>query len=192
MSNENRLNELLESISQNEKYRGSVFHGPGFYFIVVNGKIWEMTDNSEGYYPEIVSGPTVDEKECLSSMMESLEFDEDFFKEMIEDCFEFSDEDALEYFEDNGDEDSARTYRKMKRMVKSGKTPFETMEDLVSALGRYDLDLDCLYYEWEGEYIDLYENVDSTGDPRGEFESFDDEEWIGILENIDAYIVRAD
>ena len=153
MSNENRLNELLETISQNEKYKGCVFHGPGFY---------------------------------------SLEFDEDFFKEMIEDCFEFSDEDALEYFEGLGDEDSARTYRKMKRMVKSGKTPFETMEDFVSALGRYDLDPDCLYYEWEGEYIDLYENVDSTGDPRGEFESFDDEEWIGILENVDAYIVRAD
>jgi hypothetical protein len=39
MSNENSLNELLESISQNVKYRGCVFHGPGFYFIVVNGKI---------------------------------------------------------------------------------------------------------------------------------------------------------
>ena len=38
MSNENRLNELLETISQNEKYKGCVFHGPGFYYM----RVWHV------------------------------------------------------------------------------------------------------------------------------------------------------
>jgi hypothetical protein len=191
MSAENRLKELLESISQNEKYKDCVFHAPGFYFVILNGTIWEMTDNSDGYYPEIVSGPTIEEAECLLSMMESIGFEKDFFHEMIEDCIEFSDEDALEYFEDNGDDESARIYKKIRKMVKSGKTPFESMDHFVGALGRYDLNPCALYYEWDGEYIDLYENVCEAGDRRGEHENLDDEAWINILENLDTHMVTA-
>ena len=185
MSNENRLNELLETISQNEKYKGCVFHGPGFYFIVVHGKIWEMTDNSEGYYPEIVSGPTVEEKECLTSMMDSLGFDEDFFRDYLDDCFDFDEEEAEEYFEDNDDEDSLKIFRKLKRKVASGKTPFASMEELVGALMRYELDCDTLYYEWEGEFIEFYDNIRDCGECRGYYDSLNDGDWIGILEDID-------
>ena len=191
MSNENRLNELLESISQNEKYRGCVFHGPGFYFIVVNGKIWEMTDNSEGYYPEIVSGPTVEEKECLTSMMDSLGFDEDFFRDYLDDCFDFDEEEAEEYFEGNDDEDSLKIFRKLKRKVASGKTPFASMEELVSALMRYELDGDTLYYEWEGEFIEFYDNIRDCGECRGYYDSLSDGDWIEILEGIEWRVVTA-
>ena len=191
MSNENRLNELLESISQNEKYRGCVFHGPGFYYIVVNGKIWEMTDNSDGYYPEIVSGPTVEEKECLTSMMDSLGFDEDFFRDYLDDCFDFDEEEAEEYFEDNDDEDSLKIFRKLKRKVASGKTPFASMEELVSALMRYELDGDTLYYEWEGEFIEFYDNIRDCGECRGYYDSLSDGDWIEILEGIEWRVVTA-
>ena len=191
MSNENRLNELLESISQNEKYRGCVFHGPGFYFIVVNGKIWEMTDNSDGYYPEIVSGPTVEEKECLTSMMDSLGFDEDFFRDYLDDCFDFDEEEAEEYFEGNDDEDSLKIFRKLKRKVASGKTPFASMEELVSALMRYELDGDTLYYEWEGEFIEFYDNIRDCGECRGYYDSLSDGDWIEILEGIEWRVVTA-
>ena len=191
MSNENRLNELLETISQNEKYKGCVFHGPGFYYIVVNGKIWEMTDNSDGYYPEIVSGPTVEEKECLTSMMDSLGFDEDFFRDYLDDCFDFDEEEAEEYFEGNDDEDSLKIFRKLKRKVASGKTPFASMEELVSALMRYELDGDTLYYEWEGEFIEFYDNIRDCGECRGYYDSLSDGDWIEILEGIEWRVVTA-
>ena len=191
MSNENRLNELLETISQNEKYKGCVFHGPGFYYIVVNGKIWEMTDNSDGYYPEIVSGPTVEEKECLTSMMDSLGFDEDFFRDYLDDCFDFDEEEAEEYFEDNDDEDYLKIFRKLKRKVASGKTPFASMEELVSALMRYELDGDTLYYEWEGEFIEFYDNIRDRGECRGYYDSLSDGDWIEILEGIEWRVVTA-
>jgi len=54
------------------------------------------------------------------------------------------------------------------------------------------LDSDCLYYEWEGEYIELHDNIADTGEERGYFDSMSDEEWIELLENIDKHIVTAD
>ena len=35
--------------------------------------------------------------------------------------------------------------------------PFETVNDFANALVRYGLDSNCLYYEWEGEFIDLHD-----------------------------------
>ena len=123
-------------------------------------------------------------------MMDELGFNEYFFKELIDDCVELDDEYVLEYFEDNEDEESAKIYRKMKKKIESGKTPFATIDDFASAVGRYGLDSDCLYYEWEGEYIDLHDNICQTGESRGSYDSMDDGEWIDLLENIDEHIVR--
>ena len=47
-----------------------------------------------------------------------------------------------------------------------------------------------MYYEWEGEYIDLHVNICETGKSRGSYDSMDDNEWIELLENIDEHIVR--
>jgi hypothetical protein len=195
MDEERRIEELLESISNNEKYNGCVFWGRGIYFVVGNGSLWEISDDAScsprgGWFPDIVSGPTAEEDACLQKMMNELGFDEYFFKEIIDDYGEFDDEYVLEYFEDNEDEESAKIYRKMKKRIESGKTPFVTIEDFASAVGRYGLESDCLYYEWEGEYIDLHDNICETGESRGSYDSMDDNEWIELLENIDEHIVR--
>ena len=195
MDEERRIEELLESISNNEKYNGCVFWGRGIYFVVGNGSLWEISDDAScsprgGWFPDIVSGPTAEEDACLQKMMNELGFDEYFFKEIIDDYGEFDDEYVLEYFEDNEDEESAKIYRKMKKRIESGKTPFATIEDFASAVGRYGLESDCLYYEWEGEYIDLHDNICETGESRGSYDSMDDNEWIELLQNIDEHIVR--
>ena len=69
------------------------------------------------------------------------------------------------------------------------KTNYRDFKKL-SALGRYGLEPDCLYYEWEGEYIDLYENICDIGEERGSYDRFSDEKWIEIIENVDEYIIR--
>lgn len=195
MDKERRIEELLETVNNNEKYRGRVFWGPGIYFVIGDGCLWEISDDAGcsprgGWFPDIVSGPTKEENGCLEKMMDELGFDENFFYDMIEDCGDFDDEYALEYFEEN-DEDFAKIYCKMKAKIESGKTPFDNMDDFVITVGKYGLDSDGLYYEWEGEYIDLYDNICETGEPRGTYEDLDDDAWIKILENIDDYIVTA-
>lgn len=63
------------------------------------------------------------------------------------------------------------------------------MEDFVLAVRCYGLDKDRLYYEWEGEWIDFYDNILDTGESRGNYENLSDEEWLAVLENIDNYKV---
>lgn len=191
-----RINELLMFISNDERYSGCVFRGRGIYFVIGNGKLWEIPDDAScsprgGWFPDIVKGPPAEEEACLTAMMESLEFDEDFFRELIDDCGEFDEEYVEEYFEENDDEESLKIYRKIKKRIDSGKTPFASLNDFANALCRYGLDSDCLYYEWEGEYIDLHDNIADTGEERGYYDSMSDEEWIAILENIDMHIVTA-
>ena len=58
---ENRINELLESISNNDKYNGCVFWGRGIYFVIGNGKLWEISDDAScspkgGWFPEFFNG----------------------------------------------------------------------------------------------------------------------------------------
>ena len=195
MDKECRINELLESISNNENYRRCVFKASGIYFVIVNGKIREISDDAGcspkgGWFPEIVTGPTKEENTCLEKIMKKFVIDEYFFSEYINDCGEFNDEYVLEYFEDGEDERSAKVYRKIKKEIDGGKTLFKNINDFVSALVTYGLEPGCLYYEWEGEYIDLYENICDTGEERGSYERIDDEKWIAILENIDDYMVR--
>ena len=194
-STEEYIQQLLTTISNNDKYNGCVFHGPGFYFVLGNGSLWEISDDAScsprgGWFPDIVSGPTLEENKYLEEMMKKYDIDEYFFSELIDDCGEFDDEYVLEYFEDNEDEESAKIYRKMKKQIESGKTPFETIDDFVSALGRYGLESNCLYYEWEGEYIDLHDNICDTGEARGSYDSMSNEEWVTLLENIDDHIVK--
>ena len=197
MDTERMIEELLESISNNDKYNGCVFWGPGIYFVIGNGSLWEIPNDAScspkgGWFPEIVCGLSDEENACLQEMMEELDFDEYFFREYLYDYDEYDDESILEYFEENEDEDALKIYRKMKKKVKSGKTPFDTMDDFVSAVGRYGLDVDCLYYEWEGEYIDFHDNVADTGEARGCYDNLSDEDWIKLLQNIDEHIVTPD
>ncbi len=195
MDNKRRIQELLDAISSDEKYGGCVFEGGGLYFIIGNGEIIGFSDDAGctprgGWFPDIISGPTAEEDKCLTDMMEKLDFDEYYFSDVIDDYSDFDEEYILECLEDDEDEETLKIYKKIKKKVESGKTPFETMDDFMNALGRYGLESNGLYYEWEGEYIDLYENICETGTALEEFDNEDEEMWIRILENIDDHIVR--
>ena len=197
MEKELSVQALLDAISSDEKYAGCVFWGPGIYFVIGNGRFWAIPDDAGssprgGWFPDIFAGPTSEESACVKKMMDELCFDEEFFNEVIEDYGEFDDEYVLEYFEDNDDEDSAKLYRKIKRKINSGKTPFDSIEAFVNAVRRYGLESDCLYYEWEGEFIDLHDNIAETGQQRGYYENLSDSEWIEILQDIDKHIVTPD
>ena len=188
--------ELLKQISSDEKYRYRVFWGPGIYFVIVNGGILTISDDAScsprgGWFPAIVTGPTEEEKECLQNLMDTLDFDEMFFSELIEECGEFDEDYVEDFFTDNDDEDSLKIYHKIESKVKSGKTPFESMEQFVSALARFELD-DDLYYQWEGEYTHFFNNICDCGEAPGSYDNISTAEWVEILENLDSHFVTAD
>ena len=79
--------------------------------------------------------------------MKKYEIDETFFSEYLEDSWgEYDEESALEYFEE--DEDLLKVFKKMLKEVELGKTPFESMDDLVSAFTRYGLEEGKFYLGW--------------------------------------------
>lgn len=196
MNDKKHVDELINSISNDQKYNGCVFNTPGIYFVIENGDLWEISDDAGcyprgGWFPDIISGPTSEENACLQKMMDELGFDEYFFEEIVEEYGEFTDEYALEHFENSNNLDSAKIYFKMKQQIENSKTPFATIKNFASAVCRYGLNNKCLYYKWEGEYIDLYDNIIDTGESRGYYDSMTDADWIYVLENIDDYIVSA-
>lgn len=75
--------------------------------------------------------------------------------------------------------------------MKSGKTPFESMEQLVSALARLELD-DDLYDEWEGESIHFFDNICGYGEAPGRHDRIGAAGWGEIPENLDRHFVTAD
>lgn len=195
MEKEERIIVLLREISEDERYVGSVFSAPGIYFTIHNGEIREISNDAGNshrgqWFPELITGPSSEENACLEAFMKKLGFDECFFDDILDEFGEFDEDDTVAYFEDN-DEDSLEIYKKIAKKVDGGKTPFDSMEDFVWALKHYGLDSGALYYEWEGEYINLHENICEAGEGKGYFESFSAEEWISILENMDKYIVSA-
>ena len=197
MDTKNRIQQLIDSISNNPAYSGCVFEDASIFFVIANGKLLEISSDASsgprgGWFPEILTGPKPEEAEALQSLMNELEFDTDFFEEFFSYGEEFSDEGVLEFFEDNEDKDSLKIYRKIKKAINSGKTPFDSIDSFVDALMKYELHSDRLYYEWEGVYIDFFENILDTGEPIGTYDDLEDDEWIEILESIDDHIVRVD
>jgi len=191
---EKKIGELLHKLSEEGNTYGEIYEVSCVFFIIANDEIWEIPNDAGGspkggWFPDIVAGPTVEEDAYLRAMMEKYDFDECFFKDYLDDCMEYDEDSALEYFEET-DEDVLKTFNNMLKEVKSGKTPFATMEDFVSAVGRYGLDSGWLYYDWEGEWIDFYENIAETGEERGYYDNLSDEEWLAILENLDKYKVQ--
>ena len=196
MECEERIAELLRGISNNKKYDGCVFEASGIYFVITNDNLWEISDDVScsprgGWFPALISGPSEEEKKCLEKLMKKFEFDECFFDKAIDSFGRFYERGIAEYFEYNDDMKSLSIYEKIGSEIYFDKTPFDSMEAFASALKRYSLESGSVYYEWEGVYIDLYDNVIETGEKMGSYESFPPEEWISILEDIDSYIVTA-
>ena len=182
------LAKLIHDISENEDLSNNVYSARGIYFVVVNDAIYEISDDAScsprgGWFPDIVKGPSDEEAAFISKCLEKYDIDEYFFDEYLEDAFEYDEDSALEYFEEN-DEDALKVFKALLKAVEKGNTPFETMDDLISAFRRFGLDGDTLYYEWEGDWIPFYDNICETGEGRGYYDSLSDDEWIKILENV--------
>ena len=193
MTEEQRIEQLLQQIADNPKYAGCVFEGPGIYFAIVNGEILTISNDAScsprgGWFPDIISHPSEEKENFLVQKMNEFGFGEDFFYEAAE---EYGPDGVECYFEDEEDEAGLEICQKIAAEIEAGGTPFYSMEDFVKALQQLELD-DDLYYEWEGEYIHFYNNICDTGEAPGYFDSIDNAEWIRILENIDNYIVTAD
>lgn len=103
------------AISNDPKYVGCVFTAPGIYFVICNSEIREISNDASsspkgGWFPNIVTGPSEEESECLAELMDSLGFDKNFFRDYLDDCFGFDEEEAEEYFEDDDDKDYLKTF----------------------------------------------------------------------------------
>jgi hypothetical protein len=204
---EAKFERLLHKIGNDPKYNGCVFEDTGFYFVVYEDGITCMTNMSGdtpkgGSYLYAVSGPTEEEHNFIENLMTELNIDEDFFSEMIDAYWEFNEEDALEFFEEQAEEveydeeedatKNLETYKKIVKAVSLENSPFESMEAFYEAFERDPwCEPGVLYYKWEGEYFELYDNICEVGESWEDEGSYDIEEWIEILEDIDNYIVKA-
>lgn len=203
----NRLNELLNQISNNPEYQGETFSYSGIYFEICDSEIYEMP-NDFSYSPrggsglDTFYGPSKEENDYMEWLMKELDFNEYFFQELIEDYGYFSEENAQEYFEleyledmewdvDEDEKDmldKARTYLAIVKHIEEDDSPFDDIQNFSETLEYYGLESDRLYYEFEGEICDFLETCSVAMEPRGTFEDFTDEKWIEILENISEYI----
>lgn len=187
---EARIKELLDEISQNKKYAGEIFFAPRIYFTVSDGEIAEIPSDVN-----IITGPSEEENEFIEMLMQNIGFDEGFFLDMIDTCGEFDDECAEEYFEEldeEADEDEPsqlEIYRKIKECVEDEGSPFESIDDFVSALDMFGITEGDLWYFFEGEYFHLGENINLYGECRGYYDAMSPDEWISVLENIDEHII---
>ena len=189
------VKKLLEKIENSERFSGRVFEKEPYFFTVSGGELHIMpSDTGESvkgsWFPPLVAGPNKKQRIFIDNLMKEIGFDEDFFDDYMEEYMEFNEEWLQDYFEETEDKTSSRIYKKIKERVESDDSPFTNMEDFTNILGRYDLDGDRLYYKWEDDYIDLYENVCDVGDPRGVYEDWDDDDWIEILTDPEDYLVR--
>lgn len=101
-------------------------------------------------------------------------------------------ENVIEYFEEQEDEASLSIVGELLRAFNAKETPFDSIFKFFKAFSMCELEEEVLYYEWEGMYIDFYDNICDTGERRGEYENLSTTEWLHILKNIDEYIIHAD
>ena len=199
---EELLDTVLSEISEDEKLADNVYLGDCIYYVIRNGEIYEITDDAGdlprgGWFPEIIRGLKPDVKECIDKIREEVEeaadIDElyNLIKENLnEDCLD--DDEILEMLKDMEELDCLKLFRKLKRAVKKTADMFSDVTEFFQAYQKYDLDPNTLYYWWEDDYIDLYDNIQSFGEPRGSFEEFSAQEWLEELCDLENTIVEAD
>ena len=196
MGKEEQLNNLLQAISDCEKYNEAVFEGPGIYFAISRGELWEISNDAScspkgGWFPDIVTGTTEEECEYIEKLMDELGFDDYFFDDLFMYLDEFNDNEIVEFFKEGEDEEAYELCQQIAEEIKSDESPFASFEDFVKKQRLRHLEHGKLYYEWEGDYIEFFDNICDTGEARGYYEKLSDDEWIEILENIEDHIVTA-
>ena len=143
-------------------------------------------------FPEIVTGLVDDDFMVLKAFMEDIGFDENFFSEVHAEYGYFDENDAAAYFADRGDKDSSEVLDRILSAISCSTSPYTSWKDFWHTYHRIGLDKDILYFAWDGEYVDLYENIRVTGDKRGNYDSMTFAEWVDVLTNIDHFIVTPD
>lgn len=192
------LEKELQTASENEKYSGKIFEASCVYFIVSNNEITEISSDASctprgGWFPEIFSGLPKEQNDYIENLMEKYDIDEYFFDEVYESTD--GDAEAIDEYIDEMDEDDEeceilqKVWKKIKSDAKKKSFPFDDISSVVESFKRVGLDEDSLYYEWEGEIIDFYDNICETGAGKGEYDGLPDSEWLYILTNLDQYIV---
>ena len=181
------VEELLEEFDQEAD---GVYQVEGVYFAISKGKIFEISDDAScapkgGWFPNLVRGLSEEQEAYL----DELGLDEEFLPEFWEEWEEPTLEDVLEYFDEDDDAEKIQLCRELDKHLQAGEGPFADVPSLLLALPRRGLERDVLYYPWEGDYIDLRENILDVGEERGALDNLDDEEWRDILEHLEEYRV---
>jgi hypothetical protein len=150
----------------------------------------ECGHGRSGDFPPIVTALTGDKAEYIDGLkrrfsIESKSFDHDFDWAMWYDAF-----DGLDNAVDDDTSETADILRQIKQEIDDGKTPFETLDQCITALHRSDLEPGFLYFYWEDDYIELYDNVAEFGEPAGTWDSFSEEDWKEILSDLERYRVK--
>ena len=196
---EELFTKLVGELNESD-YSYGVYEDFGCYFILGRKSILEMSsdsgDSPRGGFLDIVTGLSKKDSEAVKQITDKLDKNgelEDIFYEIYQDIDEeFDDDDAIDLFECNDDEDNLKLYKKLMKAVKNSDGVFESVCDFAHKYNMRDLEEGTLYYEWEGEYIDLFDNVNECGEARGTFEDLSTKEWILRLLRLDNLKVTAD
>lgn len=192
---ENQITRKLHEISKTPELSACVFECATFFFVVKDGEILEMpNDASEspkgGWFPDIVTGLPSELEDYIRSHQGQLDFDDEFLEDLQENVDDdMSTEDIIALYDD--DEDRQDCLRRLAELLADPSCPFHSMQHYLACLPLFGLEPDRLYYEWEGDYIDLWENVADCGEERGSYDDFEPEDWLEVLNDIRSYIVTA-
>ena len=185
--------DFIKILANDDKYDGEIFEGYNCYYVISDAGLRAISNDAScspkgGWFPEIVTGLPSEQTKHALEIAQKLNIDIDFFRKAKEDmCVDICDidcKDFLEYYEEDNEED-LKNYKKLETMVVSGETKFEDMTQLIKAFLLNELDAGVVYYEWEGTWIDMYENILDFGDDIYELNEI--AEWLELILEEDAY-----
>lgn len=205
------LQEMLNMVS--DKSERNVYEDANFFFIICYGNIVEMLAEGDGgpkysRFPTIITGNTQNEVSALNSIIDKIGCNElseldDFLREEYWES-EYEDSEVIECFksiiEKSAKDEEIQQFQKNITIFEKLLSQIETQQEYFGSAFEFfkkrckeseGLINGELYYEWEGMYINLYDNIADCGEDRGRFESYSAEEWIRIIMNLDEYIVTA-
>ena len=201
------LKKMIADISNNEKYRGTVFSTDDLFFVISHDKILATyTDNFPDYFiPEY----TTEEFEYVQRIETELDLDEEVFLPYKGDEVD-SLEELIEYYEDEDEEDKIKQIEKLIEILNNEKSIFfDREQEFLNIFLYQELESGVAYVHssWDHDDSYYYDLDYSIGvcDPlydviadEPEFVYPDDFEeqteeydrWIEILSEIDKYVVK--
>lgn len=179
-----------------EDAQGNVYESNCAYFVITEDDIYEIPTNTGdtpkgGSYLDLFYGPAKEKQDAAKIIMDKYSIDEYFFINIYDwpEDYDLEGEEAFSVFEGNDDDKrNSGIIREIQNTVISGKTPFKTVAEVAETFKLYGLDPACQYYEYDGEYFEVEENILECGEPRGTYSGNSDYDWLEILDNLDDYL----